>query len=151
MGLLLSDVMDLRRVWSYARSDHEAFPDASGGLDLAVIREVDERDIEVLTLGITFEHEPFAWWAYRFQFGFYNRQEDVTSPGVAPGLGNPFGIPASATDAVFRRYDLTLHHVLSVIQGIRFVMGAQAQFEDGSNTGNLAFIGPTDFALTRDT
>jgi outer membrane cobalamin receptor len=151
LGVPLSDTMELRWGWGYTRSDSEAFPEASGGPDLAVLRDVDKRHIELMTLGITFTHDPFPWWTYSFQFGLYNHHEDVTSPGVAPGPGSPFGIPASETDATYWRYELTLQHVFSVIKNVRFVIGAQAQFEDGRSAGALAFIGPNDFELTRDT
>jgi outer membrane cobalamin receptor len=151
LGVPLSDTMELRWSWGYTRSDHESFPDASGGPEFAVLRDVDKRHVEGMTLGVTFEHDPLPWWAYSVQFGLYNRSEDITSPGVAPGPGSPFGIPASESDTNFWRYELTLQNVFSVINNVRLVMGAQAQFEDGRSSGTLAFIGPTDFALSRDT
>jgi outer membrane cobalamin receptor len=151
MGMSLSDVMEIRWIGRYNRSDQQAFPDASGGPELAERRDVDQRDIEDLTLGMTFEHEPFSWWTYHVQFGLYNRREDVNSPGIAPGLGNPFGVPASESHTNFERYELTLQHELSVVEEVRFVLGAQAQFEDGTSKGTLDFLGPTNFDLTRDT
>lgn len=157
MGAPLTDNMELRWVLRYADSDSEAFPDFSGGPDLAVIREVEERDIRELTLGFNLTHEPFSWWLYHFQFGLYNRDEDVISPGVAPGEGNPFSfIPPSNTDATFRRYDLNLRNVFPVVQGVQLAVGAQLQIEDGTSKGSqdLSAFGfgvvSTDFELTRN-
>ncbi len=152
LGLPINDNMELRWLGRYVRSNSEVFPDASGGPDLAVLRDVDNREIEELVVGMTLDHDPLDWWTYQFRFGLSSRQEDATSPGVAPPSGNPFaGVPASTSDAAFRRYALTLSHTLSPIDGVDVTMGAQAQFEEGSNQGSLMFIGPTNFDFSRDT
>jgi vitamin B12 transporter len=150
VGLQLSDAMELRGVWRYANIDSEAFPDASGGPQFAELRDVDARDIQELTLGLTLAHELFPWWEYHFQMGIYDRQEDVLSPGVEPGRGNPLGVPASAIDNHFRRYNLTLRHVFLVIRGVCLALGAEAQFEEGRSNGSLADLGSTAFDLSRD-
>jgi outer membrane cobalamin receptor len=151
MGLPLTERIALRGMWRYADTHSETFPDASGGPDLAVLREVAERDTQELTLGLTLAHELLSWWTYDFTFSLYNRQEDSISPGVAPGPGNMFGVPGSESDATFRRYELTLRHQFAVLQGVQFAAGAQAQFEEGNSEGSLAFIGPTNFDVSRDT
>ena len=153
LGLSLSDAMQLRSVLRYADSDNKVFPDDSGGPQFAVLREVDKRDIQELTLGLTMTHEPMPWWQYRFQFGLYDHQEDVNSPGVAPGVRNPFGIPPNNTDSSFRRYELTVHHLFPVTNSLTFSLGAQAQFEDGTSIGSLTLGSspiPTSFHLTRE-
>jgi outer membrane cobalamin receptor len=156
MGVQLSDAMELRGVLRYANTDSTAFPDASGGPEFAVLREVDDRDIQELTLGLTLVHEPFPWWEYRFQFGFYNRDEGLTSPGVALNPATGDFVPPTLADNTFRRYDLTLRHVFSVATGVRLAVGAEAQFEEGTSTGSqdLTLFGlgvvPIDFDLARD-
>jgi hypothetical protein len=90
-----------------------------------VFRDVETRDIQELTLGMTLSHTPFSWWEYQFQFGLYNRQEDIASPGVAPGQRSPAGIPPNTADNTFWRYELTLRHLFPVIKG-------------GSSTGRSA-------------
>jgi outer membrane cobalamin receptor len=151
LGLSLSDALDLRGMVRYVDSDSTAFPEAIGGPEFAVLREVEKRRIHELLLGFTLVHAPLSWWEYQCQFGFYHRQEDISSPGVAPGGDETFGIPASATAAIFRRYELTLSHRLTVSRAVRLSLGAQIQFEEGENTGSLGLIGPTDFNLSRDT
>lgn len=143
MGLPLTDTIELRGVWRYADTHSEAFPDASGGPDLAFLREVNERDMQEVTLGLTLAHELFSWWTYDFTFSLYNRQEESISPGIAPGPGNMFGVPGSESDATFQRYELTLRHQFAVINGIQFAVGTQARFEKGDSAGRLTFIGPT--------
>ena len=153
IGLPPTKNMELRWVVRYATSDTEAFPDDSGGPEFAVLRQVEKRDIQELTLGGTFTHAPLPWWEYQFQFGFYDRHEDVDSPGVAPGVRNPFGLPPSATDNDFERYEFTLRNLFQPAKGLHLALGVQAQFEDGRSTGSLDFGGfpvPTSFSLTRD-
>jgi vitamin B12 transporter len=154
MGVPPADNMELRWLVRYAKSDTEAFPDDSGGPRFAVLRAVERRDIQELTMGLTLTHTPFPWWEYQVQFGLYNRDEDIDSPGVAPGPRNPFGIPPSLTKNAFWRYELTLRHLFPVAKGVQFAIGTQAQFEDGTSTGSLDFGGfpvSTSFTLSRDT
>jgi outer membrane cobalamin receptor len=153
MGVPPADNMELRWLVRHAKSDAEAFPDDSGGPRFAVLRAVERRDIQELTMGLTLTHTPFPWWEYQVQFGLYNRNEDIASPGVAPGPRNPFGIPPSLTKNVFWRHELTLRHLFPVSKGVQLAVGAQAQFEDGTSTGSLDLGGfpvPTSFRLSRD-
>ncbi len=152
LGFPINDRMDMRWLGRYSRSDSTVFPDASGGPDLAMLRDTEAREIEELILGLTFDHDPLDWWTYQFRFGFSHHQEDTLSPGVAPPPGNPFArVPGSTSDATFRRYELTLSHTLSPIEGVDVTVGAQAQFETGSNRGSLMLIGPTNFDFSRET
>ena len=163
IGVPPADNMELRWLVRYAKSDTEAFPDDSGGPRFAVLRDVETRDIQELTLGLTLSHTPFPWWEYQFQFGLYNRQEDIASPGVEtitrpdcpeprPDCPRP-PIPPNATDNTFLRYELTLRHLFPIIKGVQLAIGAQAQFEDGTSTGSLdvGFPLPTNFSRTQHT
>ncbi len=151
-GLPLNDLMELRWLARYSRSNSRVFPDASGGPEFAVLRDTDEREIEEFVVGMTLDHAPLDWWTYELRFGLFHRTEDTVSPGVAPPPGNPrAAVPGSASDAAFRRFEVTLAHTLTPLSGIDVTIGAQAQFEDGNNRGSLAFIGPTNFDFSRDT
>lgn len=153
LGLPLSDLMEVRWLARYSRSDSEVFPDASGGPELAVFRDSEEREIEELVLGMTLDHDPLSWWTYELKLGLFHRRKDAVSPGVAPPAPDrPFeAVPGSESDAAFQRFELTWAHTLTPLDGVDVTLGAQAQFEDGSNRGNLAFIGPTDFDFYRET
>jgi outer membrane receptor protein involved in Fe transport len=64
---------------------------------------------------------------------------------------DPFGIPASVTDNLFRRYEVTMRHLFSVARGVQFSVGAQGQFEHGRSNGSLVGIpDPLNFRLSRD-
>lgn len=150
MGAALTDNMELRWVLRYADSDSEAFPDDSGGPEFAVLREVEARHADELTLGFNLTHAPLPWWEYSFRFSLYNRQETIDSPGVAPGVRNP--IPPNSSRNSFWRYELTLRNVLPLTRGVQLAVGAQAQFEDGTSNGRLDIGFPlaTRFTLSRD-
>lgn len=150
MGAPLTDNMELRWTLRYADSDSNAFPDDSGGPELAVRREVEARHAEALTLGFNLMHAPLPWWAYSFRFSLYNRQETVDSPGVAPGVRSP--IPPNSSKNTFRRYELTLRNVFPLTKGVQLAAGAQLQVEDGTSNGRLdvGFPLATRFTLARD-
>ncbi len=152
LGVPLSATMDLRWMLRYADIDRETFPDDSGGPRFAVRRAVEERATQEWTLGIAVAHEPLPWWTSTLQVGIYNRQEDVDSPGVAPGRRDPVGIPPSVVENSLMRYELTLRHVVSVATGVRLGAGAHLQIENGSSRGRLdvgGFLVPTRFDLSR--
>ncbi len=152
LGLPVSDLMELRWLGRYVRSNSRVFPDASGGPERAVLRDTERREIEELVLGTTLDHDPWEWWRYELRLGFFHRQEEALSPGVAPPPGNPFaGVPGSESDATFQRFEVTWSHTLTPRDGVDVTIGAQAQFETGTNQGSLMFIGPTDFDFSRDT
>ena len=86
--------------------------------------------------------------------GLYSRQEDIISPGVAPGVRDPFGLSPSVTDTTFHRTDVTLRQRVTVARGVHVAFGVQGQFEDGTSTGSLllgTIVVPTTFSLTRST
>src|SRR5712691_6352762 len=147
-----TEAIELRWVLRYADSRSKAFPDDSGGPEFAVLRTVEKRDAEDLTTGITLKHTPLPWWDYSIQLSLYNHQDHIDSPGVAPGVRDPVGIPPSVIDDTFRRTDISVRNLFSVGRGVQLAVGAQGQFEEGTSNGNLLlgkFAVPTNFALSR--
>src|SRR5262249_46054695 len=151
LGLHPTKAVELRWVLRYADSRSHAFPDSSGGPELAVRRGVDRRDADELTTGLTLQHTPLPWWEYNIQLALYDRQEHLNSPGVAPGVGNRAGIPPNITDTDFQRTNVIVRQLFSVAHGVQFALGGEGQFEDGTSQGSL-FVGkvlPANFALHR--
>jgi outer membrane cobalamin receptor len=91
LGVHLTDAIELRGVLRYADSQSKAFPDDSGGPEFAVRRTTEKRDAQDLTTGITLKHTPTPWWEYSLQFGLFNHNDHIDSPGVAPGVRDPVG------------------------------------------------------------
>jgi vitamin B12 transporter len=154
LGVHLADAIELRGVVRYADSRSKAFPDDSGGPEFAVRRTTEKRDAEDLTTGIMLKHTPASWWEYSFQLGLFHHHDHIDSPGVAPGVRDPVGIPPSVTDDSFTREDITVHHLFTIARGVQLAVGAQVQFEDGTSDGSLflgRFTTPTNFQLSRTT
>ncbi len=152
LGIHPTEAIELRWILRYADSRSKAFPDDSGGPEFAVLRTVEKRDAEDLTTGITLKHTPLPWWDYTLQLSLYNHQDHIDSPGVAPGVRDPVGIPPSVIDDTFRRTDISVRNLFSVGRGVQLAVGAQGQFEEGTSNGNLLlgkFAVPTNFALSR--
>ena len=152
LGGSLSDTMRLQTVLRFADSGNESFPDDSGGPLFAVRRGSDQRDITEFSLGFNLDHDPSPVWGYRFEFEMFDRQEDQSSPGVAPGIRDPFGIPVNSADNSFQRYGATLTNQFHLTDQSQLALGLEGVYEEGSSRGSIALGGPptpTRFDLDR--
>jgi vitamin B12 transporter len=136
----------------YTNSEREGFPDDSGGSSFAAIRDVEKRDAHETVFGATLARE-VQEGGYSLSVSQFDRQEDILSPGVAPGLRDPFGIPPSVVDSDLSRLASTLSLYGRADHGISYAVGADYQRETGRTDGVLDFGGgfmlPTSFDLTR--
>ncbi|MGB2692785.1 MAG: TonB-dependent receptor [Thermodesulfobacteriota bacterium] len=150
-GLLNTDKIEINTTFRYAHVDSTSFPDDSGGPEFAVIRSTDKRKIDQFLIGLNLSHVPLEWWDYEVKLGFYNNKEDFSSPGIAPGIRDPFGIPPNKSDNDFSRYDINILNKFSAAPGVDFVLGFETEFEDGTSKGKLFGDFPlsTDFSLNR--
>jgi vitamin B12 transporter len=152
LGVRPTDGIELRWALYYVHSRRKAFPDDSGGPEFAVLRAVEQRDGDALATGITLKHTPRPWWEYNLQLSLYQSQEEIDSPGVAPGVRDPVGIPPNVTDNDFRRTDVIVRHLFSIARGVQLALGGEGLFEDGTSEGSFLlgrFTVPTNFALSR--
>jgi outer membrane cobalamin receptor len=133
--------------------DSESFPDDSGGPTFAVLGDVDRREALDATLGVGLQFAPSAAWTLDLDASYFRHDDDVVSPGVAPGPRDPFGIPPNATDARFERVTASAVAGADVSNGLTLAFGADGIREDGDSEGTLdfgGFLAPTGFALRRD-
>jgi len=151
-GLVLSSSMDVRTVMRYSGSDNESFPDDSGGSLFAALRDRDQREIEEMSWGLELNHEASQKWNYQIDWEIFYRHEDAFSPGVAPGVRDPFGIPVNSADNYFRRYGLKWTNRFQFTEKLNSSIGLQGLYEDGSSRGRIELGGPatpTQFDLQR--
>ncbi|MDB5734316.1 MAG: hypothetical protein JWN16_953 [Alphaproteobacteria bacterium] len=127
-----------------------AFPDSSGGPRLAVLRSLDHRDIDESVLGAHARRAVLEGWDMALDYGYYGRQSDAVSPGVAPSPQTPTGIPDSGDKARFNRHQVTWTNHLS-FGAVEAAIGVDMQAEHGVDDGFLdfGFHIPTHFALNR--
>jgi len=143
----------LELVTRYGGSERSTFPEESGGPKFAVLRALDEREASEWTVGASYAHHLSERFEYHLITSYYRRQEMLRSPGVAPGLRDPFGIPPNDTDNLLNRTHVSIHSILSPFISTRIRLGAEAQFEKGGSEGSLLLSGtplPTSFDLDRE-
>ena len=137
----------------YAESERAGFPDDSGGYAFAAIRDAETRDAEETALGVSVEHDA-GNAGFSLSLGYFNRDDHIDSPGVAPGVRDPFGVPPSVVDSSIERFTATFTGTQRLSEMFSLAYGAEYQREKGSSEGELDFGGgftlPTSFDLERD-
>ncbi len=138
----------------YGTQNRESFPDDSGGSQFAVLRQVDQREISEWRSGTTFDHRLNSTWDYQIQADFFSRQEILDSPGVAPGVRDPFGIPPNRSDTTFRRSRFLINSLHTPSTALKISIGAELQYESGKSDDLLFFSGvptPSAYKINRRT
>jgi vitamin B12 transporter len=136
----------------YSESSRAGFPDDSGGYEFADIRETEKRDADeaVIGTGLTTRVGDST---FSLSGGFFERDDHIDSPGVAPGIRDPFGVPPSVVDTNLTRYSVTLTGTQKVSDMLSVAYGVDWLREQGTSDGQLDFGGgfilPTAFELTR--
>jgi outer membrane cobalamin receptor len=141
-------------VFRLSRTEIEGFPDDSGGDRFAVIRTPERREADQGVGGVRFGAPLGGGSDLEVLASVFRREEDIVSPGVAPGLRDPFGLPASQSSTRFQRSRAQAVLRLQPAADWQVALGAEAQRETGESRGTLTFFGfplPTSFDLARDT
>lgn len=136
----------------FVDAESESFPDDSGGPRFAARRDLDQRDSQEFSLSLELSHEITERLGYRLAGTWFARDEDFSSPGVAPGVRDPFGIPPNATDSRFRRGGLAFGATATPAAWLRITAGADFQHEDGESDSVVELGGvpvPGEFDLSR--
>jgi outer membrane cobalamin receptor len=138
----------------YSVSQAQSFPDSSGGPLLAVLRTVDRRNIDEAIVGAHLLYANGTRWSMALDYGLYDRSAEAMSPGVAPSVQTPTGIPPNSDDVLFIRNTVTATARYASGDGFDAAFGVDLQLEHGVDDGTLDFGGfvlPTHFALDRTT
>ena len=90
---------------------------------------------------------------FALTLGYFDRDDHIDSPGIAPGIRDPFGVPPSIVDTNLTRFTATLTGTQKFSDLCPLAYGAEWQREEGTSDGSLDFGGgfvlPTSFELTR--
>jgi len=135
----------------YQEIESTSFPEDSGGPDLAVIRDVDTRDVEEGRIGLDLGYVFAGQWQTNLFASYYSRDEDYVSPGIAPGVLD--GVPPNSADTDFDRTQVRATVGRDFANNVAGLIGAEWQNESGKSIGviDIGFPLPTDFELDRDT
>ena len=146
-----NDASDIR---IYARRNHRdssAFPESSGGIRLAVNRDLETRDAEETIYGADFSFDPTENIELNLKLANYERDENKKTPAIAPSDLNPFGFPAVSSTIGFERGSALVSALFRLPLNTDLTVGFEHLREVGKNRGELEFVGPQDFDLTRTT
>ena len=142
---------DLSARWFSA--DSEAFPEDSGGPELAELRDVDERRHRQTSLSIQLGYAVTDQTSWRFAASYLDQTERQLSPGIASGLLSP--VPPNSADSELQRLHVSTFVSSNVNDQWNWVGGFDLQHEDGTQTGRVdlfpGFSLPTDFNVDRET
>jgi len=132
-------------------ADSTSFPEDSGGPALAVLRDVDQRAVTESHVRLHLDQSIGTDWRTSVALSRYERNEEASSPGIAPGVFD--GVPPNAADTDYSRDQLLVSFSRELGMAAAVVLGGEWQKEDGKGTGFLDFGFPvmTDFRLKRDT
>lgn len=136
----------------YASLDARSFPDDSGGLRHAAIRDLETREQEALGGNIRLSRLIGEDLRLSLQVDAAEFDTSIDSPGVAPGPRDPMGLPATTERTEFQR---TRTQILLEGQSprIEYSGGIGFQRETGESAGSLDYgpvVYPTSFRLDRD-
>ena len=123
---------------NYTDSEGTAFPEDSGGYDLAVIRETDARSAEYLRFGVDAGFAAGENWRINFLTTWFDQETSYLSPGVANGEER-MGVPANGADAALDRLNVALNAVFDIGENLTATIGADHYDEDGSSEGFFDF------------
>ncbi len=135
-----------------ADSLNHAFPDDSGGIQHAVIRQLDTRSASSGQLSARAAINTPASGRFELQATALSRDGDESTPGVAPGLRDPAGLPAMTTQTDYRRQEVQALWLPPTNSGLLVTVGVQHQRETGRlasliDFGRVAL--PAGFSLAR--
>ena len=135
----------------FQETDSTAFPEDSGGPELAVIREVDTRAADEFRIGLDLDYVFAGRWNAGFMASYYGRDEEFASPGIAPGATD--GVPPNSADTDYDRTRVLATLGTDIGDNVAALVGAEWQSEQGKSIGviDFGFPLPADFELDRDT
>ncbi|MBW7923862.1 MAG: TonB-dependent receptor [Burkholderiaceae bacterium] len=142
--------LDLR----HGERESTNFPDDSGGLRRAVLRTLDRRQASDTSWSVRGWHDFGEIATLNAALTHYQRGEDIDSPGVAPGVRSPIGLPAAISRSDFERDAALANVVFHHPGGSELALGLEYQREHGADRIVYTLFGmpiPADFDLRRNT
>jgi vitamin B12 transporter len=125
-------------------SSNFGFPDDSGGERYAALRQMESRDSDSHQLALRSDIGVGDSGSLQLQAARLSRSGDESSPGVAPGVRDPFGLPAIDSRSDYRRNELEALWLMPLNAEVLFTLGAQYQRESGTLDSLIHF---DDFSL----
>lgn len=119
----------------------QSLPDDSGGDQLSVIRLTERREARESTLGLWVDKDLTTELSANFSLSYFKRDEDIRSPGVAPGLRDPFGIPANNSLNDYSRLQARAKSTVAISPTWSVSAGLDLRRESGGSDSTVFFGG----------
>ncbi|MFZ5635038.1 MAG: TonB-dependent receptor plug domain-containing protein [Pseudomonadota bacterium] len=137
----------------YSDSENLGYPDDSGGPRRATLRGLESRRADSRQVSLRAEGDA-AGATWDAHYAHVSRHGDEDSPGVAPGLRDPFGLPPLVARTDYRRDELQASWRREWGETLALTAGVLHQRETGRLDSAIDFgffVLPARFALRRDT
>jgi len=136
----------------HASADATAFPDDSGGDRLAVLREKGRRETKDTSVGFDAASTITGRTSLHIAGSLFEHDEQVASPGVAPGVRN--AIPENSGNSDFSRSAVNVFLTSEFNESLDAAYGIGYQKEAGTGSSLITlgpqFVLPTSYELDRD-
>ena len=133
--------------YRYFDGEKTNFPEQGGGPLFAQSRDLDHSDFTDQNAALAWQFQVNDIWRSKLQAGWFNRNEDLTSPGIIPYNA----VPPNGAKTDFTRTDVSWVNTLGSEKSLWANLGVETKKESGESKGFVDFgqIIPTDFSLTR--
>lgn len=138
----------------FGRHNHRestGFPAQSGGIRLATVRTLEQRESDENALGAAFSYGAGDAWQVNAQLSRYSREEDIDAPGI-PDLSGFFDVvPATRSTTELTRDVMLLSGLARLPMSTDLTVGYERQREDGDSRSTLQGLPAGDFSRDRTT
>ena len=134
----------------YSESDRDRFPEASGGPELSVIRDLERSDGQLFVLGGHLNYSGHKMIKPHLSISYASEETDLSAPAIVPGIIG--GVPAMTSITEFDRFDVTGDIKYIFNPDIELLFGSSYSREQAMSVGELdfGFPLPTEFDIHRD-
>lgn len=132
-----------------ADTDAKSFPEDSGGDELAVLRDLQDRDSSQLLFATQGRAQLAKNTSANMRFAWSKHRETDDNPGIAPGL--LMGVPENFTRSKYRRFDVD-SSLSQTIGDSDLIAGVSYWRATGRADGFIDFgvLIPTEFDITQE-
>ena len=133
--------------YRYFDGERTSFPEQSGGPEFAVGQDLDMSDYKDQSAALGWVSQVNNMWQSKLSASWYQRDEDLTSPGIIPFDA----VPPNGSVIDFNRTQFSWINTLGDQQKFWANIGVETKKEDGASKGYLYSpdIYPISFALDR--
>jgi len=132
--------------YRYLDGEKTSFPEQSGGPLFALSRDLDHSDFTDQNAALAWQFQVNDKWRSKVQASWFNREEVLSSPGIAPY----FAVPPNGGDTDFTRENFSWINTIGDEKSLWGNIGMETKHESGENLGYVTgYDVPINFNLDR--